>query len=329
MDERSARDLTDRWAELGLRLVPSVRLVDVPEGRPVEAVLEHTQGRQSFQVVHMSSLTESSLRASRLVGAADGRLLVLGPRVTERSARAFRLLGVNYLDAAGNAWVTFGGVHIDVRGRQRVAAGSTSERATRPGGGAVNLFSAKRAQVVFAILAWERLLSRPLRELAHAAGVSLGQAQQTRELLIRYGFLDERKQFLPGQRDRLLDQWANAYPTGLGAIETASPFSGEISGLDAGEHVVYVSGESAAPHLRHPETLTLYSDGLPVDLIRRRRWRRDTENPNILVRQTFWRAPDGEFPGLQAAPWPLVYADLLASGEARQRDAAEQVRAAS
>ncbi|WP_461514907.1 type IV toxin-antitoxin system AbiEi family antitoxin [Rathayibacter agropyri] len=65
----------------------------------------------------------------------------------------------------------------------------------------------------------------------------------------------------------------------------------------------------------------------PPPFARLNGWRSDRD-PNILVRQVFWSDP-GQQPGRQAiqkAPPLLVYADLLAAGEGRQRDAARSMR---
>ena len=72
------------------------------------------------------------------------RLFLLGPVVHPRSARDLRAAGIQFLDAAGNAYLNFDGVLIDVRGRKpdpRLAPYKrSSERST-------NLFTPRRAQV--------------------------------------------------------------------------------------------------------------------------------------------------------------------------------------
>jgi hypothetical protein len=233
--------------------------------------------------------------------------------------------GIDYVDAAGNASITFEGVHIDVRGRRPPRNATTYLSGPRRGG--VNLFSAKRAQVIFAILAWPHLLDGAVRGLATASGVSVGLAQQTIDLLEANGFLGGGKRLSPHQRGRLTDQWAAAYPTGLGAPARTRPLSGDISSVRTAGARMFISGESAVPELLRPETLTLYADGLPTEVIRANRWRLNEESPNIFLRDTFWQSPDGPTgPGLHSAPWPLVYADLLASNDSRQAEAAQQLR---
>lgn len=325
MDDQLAVALADRFDEYGLRFLEPVELAEIPDQSAIPLTLVHRQGQAEYHVGYADPLTLSSQSWVRPHYIENERLLLLGPRVTERSAEMFRQLGINYLDQAGNAFLTFDGVHFDVRGRR--ASGNVNASPFRQTRGGVNLFSTKRSQVIFALLSWPALLEGPVRKVAVTAGVSLGQAQITLELLIQYGFLDQRKQFLPGQRDRLLDQWAAAFPTGLGSASKTGRFSGESSRLDPGDSVVYISGEAAVPSFLRQETIVLYTDEFPTELIRTHRWRRDEEHPNIFLRRQFWQPPHATpGPGVYEAPFLLTYAELLASNDGRQQEAARSLR---
>ncbi|ROR73464.1 hypothetical protein EDD31_1845 [Bogoriella caseilytica] len=321
MDENQVRSFTDRFDELGIQ-VDLAELVERPNAR---VTLQHPTGQANYHVVYTEPLTLSEFAKEVLAVSPPSQLLLLGPRVTERTAEAFRQLDLNYLDQAGNAFITFGGVHIDVRGKRQSPLAQRTQVA-RPTRG-VNLFSVKRSQVIFAILAWPELLDGPIREIAGTAQVSLGQAQHTLDLLTQFRLLDERKRLGPHLQDRLLDQWAAAYPAALGSAIKTARFSGEWMGYEASDRALYLSGEAAVPELIRPETAIFYTHGLPTELIRSRRLRRNTERPNIFFREQFWRPPQatGE-PGVHTAPWPLIYADLLASGDSRQREVAQALR---
>lgn len=254
------------------------------------------------------------------VGDSDRPALVFTTFVSAKTGEAFRRAGIQYLDTVGNAWMTFGDVLIDVRGRPRP---HDAPARTQAGG---NLFSTSRAQVVFALLAWPQLWAATRRDVAHAAGVSLGQAHNTLTLLAEAGH--RRDEARPG-RAELLDLWAAAFPTGLATKLTLARYRGDIEpGLKAQfDDQVFVSGESAATDLLRPATLTLYVEDLDPKLAIMNRWRADGE-PNITIRRKFWLAPSSDSPlaGLRNAPWPLVYADLLASKDPRVRGAATQWR---
>jgi hypothetical protein len=326
MQPSLVQNLARRFGELGLRFAGEIDLSEIHENEAVHATLIHSQSRAPYVVAYSPSLTGSSMRWLAPHYSTNDRLLVLGPRVTERSAAIFRQAGINYVDQAGNTFIKFDGVHIDVRGRRHT--GTPSQDRERQGlvRGGTNLFSTKRSQVIFAVLSWPRLLDQSIRTLAYAAGASTGQTQETLELLEQYGFLDEGRRLLPARRSTLLDQWTAAYPTGLGAQSKAGRFSGEFSDLDAAETPLYIGGEAAVPELLRPEALVLYSDEFPEELIRRHRWKRTTDSPNIFLRHQFWSPAVRAANGVHRAPWLLTYAELMASQDSRQREAALHLR---
>jgi hypothetical protein len=237
--------------------------------------------------------------------------------VPDATGAAFRRAGVRYLDEAGNAWISFNSVLIDVRGRRRVGP---TKPAPRPLG---NLFSPGSAQVVFALLAWPALWRATRREVARAAGVSLGKSHDVLATLKTGGFGPDA---MHRPDEELLDLWAAAYPTGLARSLLLGTFHGsadQVRPID-GTDRLYVSGERAAADLLRPATLDVYVAELRPRLALVNRWRTDGP-PNIVVRRSFWQEPsdvrvpgDGPVP----APWPLVYADLLASTDPRVRAAA-------
>jgi hypothetical protein len=255
-------------------------------------------------------------------GEADLPTLVFATFVAPKTAETFRRAGVQYLDTVGNAWIKFGDVLIDVRGRSR-----PDGAAARSHVGAGNLFSTGRAQVVFALLAWPRLWEAPRREVAHAAGVSLGQAHNALTLLAESGYGSERAH---AHQTELLDLWAAAFPTGLAKKLTLATYRGDIGTVKkaSADDPVFVSGESAADELLRPATLTLYVRELDPRLPIVNKWRSDGP-ANIVVRRKFWHAPDSSdapLAGGRPAPWPLVYADLVNSDDPRARNVAKEWR---
>ena len=159
-------------------------------------------------------------------GEAGDPPLVFTTFVSARSADTFRRAGVQYLDTAGNAWVHFGDVLIDVRGRPRPER--TTGRPRRSG----NLFSTGRAQVIFALLTWPHLWDAPQRDLARAAGVSLGQAHNTLALLADAGYASAQRD---AARTDLLELWAAAFPTGLAQRLTLATYRGDIATVRGAE----------------------------------------------------------------------------------------------
>lgn len=283
------------------------------------ATLRLTRGRSAQTYALTFGLRARPREIYRSGG--DQRPFTYAPYIPKRSADLLRDIGAQYLDAAGNAWIQFGDVLIDVRGRPRPA---DAPRTPRSG----NLFSAGRAQVLMALLAWPHLWEAPQRDVAAAAGVSLGQAHNTLALLAEAEY--DRHRVRSG-RASLLDLWAAAFPAGLARRLRLATYRGdnptEPKPARRGDTLA-VSGETAVPDLLRPTTLTLYVTELDPRLAVVNRWRADGE-PNIVVRRRFWRDPSetgGVSTPIGIAPWPIVYADLLASRDPRARDAALEWR---
>lgn len=301
--------------KFGIRAKFGTTTVASPRTQRAEVRLARRGSAQDYTLLYDPAVTFADVVKTN---GADLPVLVFTTYASARTTDTFRRAGVQYLDTAGNAWITFGDVLVDVRGRPR------PDRATIPRRIAGNLFSAGRAQVVFALLAWPNLWHARRRDVAFAAGVSLGQAHNALTLLAEAGYDSEL--IRPGQTP-LLELWAAAFPTGLAANLTLATFQGNVDELKVAkpDDVAFVSGEKAASDLLRPATLTLYVGKLDPRLPIVNRWRTDAK-PNIVVRRAFWHAPDEDVPptGLAIAPWPLVYADLLASPDPRVRGAAKE-----
>ena len=316
--------LANHLEQYGLDIGGPHALRDLEWENPAHLRLTHPLGSQRFCAVLTDSPTLT--RVLQLEQPAGDPLLILAGSIHPRSAHELRSAGIQFLDGAGNAYVRFGGVLIDVRGRRPDPATVQDRRTVRPSAG---LFTPRRAQVIFSLLSWPELLESPVRTLAAAAKVSLGQAQSTLKLLDEQGFLNRRSKRLM-RREVLTERWADAYATGLGPKTMLQTFHGDPAHLDLVHHgVVYVGGEQSTPWITNPETATLYVEDLSPRMIFDNRWR--TDGPaNIMVHTVFWAPPDHEMqpPSSFPAPVPplLVYADLKAAGEPRQLEAAQHVR---
>lgn len=306
--------LSEQLRELSLdvEMGPTTAITPAVSSAPMR--LARGGGEQNYRLVHGSKL---GLTVLATVAPALEPTFLYTEFTSPRTMEALRGAQVQHLDMAGNAWIEFGDVLIDVRGRRRP---STDE--PRHVGSSENLFSARRVQVIFALLAWPRLWDASRRDLARAAGVSLGQAQGSVRLLEEAGYGPRR---MNAQQADLLSLWSAAYPSGLAKSLTLARYRGALGSLQKvnDEDSYFLSGESAVPELL-PASLTLYVSSLDPDLALANRWRSDGV-PNIVVRRQFWEAPaessnySGPLAGLRDAPWPLVYADLLSSDDPRAR----------
>jgi len=304
---------------------------DADDAHALDLTVELTRGgsRQVYAWELKRGATMATVGPERQRAAQDLAPLLGTALVSARSADSFRRAGIQYVDVAGNAWIQFGDVLVDVRGRR--PSGDLPPGPDTSGG---NLFSAARAQVGFALLQWPRLWKQSQRQVAQAAGVSLGQANNTLALLREAGFGPGGHR---GQSE-LLDLWVAAFPSGLARKLVLAKYRGSTDGVATvnAEDPLFLgallSGEAAADDLVHPATLTIYVDHLDPHLPVKNRWRSDGR-PNITVGRKFWTTPpdaahddDEPLVGLRTAPVVLVYADLMASDDPRVRSVAPDWR---
>jgi hypothetical protein len=262
-------------------------------------------------------------------GPAHGHALTVSRYVPEQVGRVWRDLDIHYVDSAGNMYLRSEGLLLDVRGRPRPATPRPADpdrllRAFRPSG----------LKVLFTLLAEPDLIAGPFREIASAAGVSLGTVHWIVKELEALGHVHPGP---PGRRlvrtRELLDRWAEAYAVNLAPQLALARFDSPDPEWwrDADDALLAEQaewgGETAAhrlnPELR-PGRAVLYSPSLPKRLAIDYRFFRTDGPGTIEVRQRFWHLP--EYPASLTTPTPLVYADLIATADPRLLEAAAQLR---
>lgn len=327
MHSAAERELLVRLEEYGMRPTRDGSLGALRPGERTLVTITHPKASSQYIVTYLPTMTLTELSRLGTPNDAPHPTLVVGEHISERSAAAYREAGVQFLDRDGNAYLDLGAVLIDVRGCRRKHRAVPSARARE-----TNLFSARRSQVIFAILVWRDLVNAPLRAIADASNVSIGQAQSTTKLLEETGYLRHATPRKLIRQDELIDRWTAAYPTGLGPTLHMHGFFGDIDRVRpiSADEPLYIGGESAVDELIHPTSLTLYTETFNTRLPALNRWRTDRE-PNIHLRRKFWTPPAPEHPthhvrGLARVPPLLIYADLIASDDSRQRDAARTLR---
>ncbi|MFD4402899.1 type IV toxin-antitoxin system AbiEi family antitoxin [Nocardia sp. NPDC058499] len=252
---------------------------------------------------------------------------MIAPYITNRTAGNFRDAGLDYVDQAGNAHLSFGPVLIDIRGRPRPTNDQSSAPENIPRATAANLFSARRMQVLFVLLAWPNAARMPVRTIADAAGTSVGITQSTLTTMRENDYLIGKNLH---RRDELIDLWTAAFRGTLLPRIRQNSFSGEIESRSLPPGYL-ISGESAVENIRRPHTLVVYAERFDAMVAVENGWRK-SDAPNIEIRRKFWselsETPSGPrkpFAG-SAAPPVLVYADLLTANEPRQAEVARTLR---
>ena len=181
-----------------------------------------------------------------------------------------------------------------------------------------------------ALLARPELAARPYREIARAAGVAHGTVGWVMAELPGLGYLAKvggRRRLIDGER--LLDRWTEAYARTLRPKLLLGRFRGDMAALHARtvewpEHLL-IGGEVAAARLtRHlrPGTATFYAEAIDPKVLLKLVLEADAEG-NIDFRRHFWDLPAEH---ARLTPTLLVYADLLAIGDARCLETAQLLR---
>ncbi len=267
-----------------------------------------------LRAVYVPQLTLSAVESGPSFDAE--RTLFVSGYVNAKTADALRRRGLQYVDSSGNMNLLNDEWLINIQGR-KAAPRIRPERYSSE-----NMFSPRRAQVVFALLTWPELMDAPLRDLSAASGVSLGLAHST------FFALKENHRMWPANpdgRQRLIDAWAAAFPSGLAPSLAIRGFRAEKFDMFFGDDIE-VSGEAAHSAGLRANRATVYVGELDDTLIMANRWRSDGPQ-NLFVRKKFWLAPwQSDLSGARDAPPLIVYGDLVASDDPRLQEAAARLR---
>jgi hypothetical protein len=250
--------------------------------------------------------------------------LLVAPYITAEMAEHCRKNGIEFLDTAGNAWLKAEGLRVFVVGRKRKAADMPAAK-----------FKANTAagmKVVFALLCRPELLNANYREIAKAAGVALGVVGG-----VFYGLLERRQLAGDGRQTprrfvaagRLVEEWVLNYPDRLRAKLAARRFAAAdtawwgqaLPGLPGALWGGEVAAEAIA-RCRRPGAGLLYLKGVPTALVAAKRLRAAADG-NLEIVEKFWNF-EGPAVGPTVPPL-LVYADLLATADPRNFEAAKLV----
>lgn len=249
--------------------------------------------------------------------------------VTPQLAEKLKAKNIPFLDTAGNVYLREANTFIYITGRKPKVI--PTERIIRA-------FRAKGLKVIFALLCRPDLVNAPYREIADKAGVALGTVTNIVKDLEQLGYLyrSKKKGRVLEKRQKLIKQWVEAYPLEL--RPQLKPQRFKVRQTDWWKTLQYeqwenfniwLGGEAAAAELTRyirPELITVY--GKPefnkfAQIIQPAR----DEHGNFELLEPFWNFEVENIDTEQRlCPPLLIYADLMATGNARQWDAAEIIR---
>ena len=290
-------------------------------GQPVDYAIEVK--RRLTPATHGAAI----MQLQHAAAATGHPTLLVTEHLTPPLASMLREHKQQFADAAGNVYLEAPGLLVYVTGRKPPLG------AMAPHAGKGHTMTGLK--VTFALLCDPELADAPQRSIAAAAGVALGampgvmaDLQQTGHLLV----LAKRRRL--NATKRLLDEWALAYARRLRAktlqatytvkdFDTWQQWQLDAPALWGGE-----PGANLLVQYLKPGVLTIYAEKLLPIFQAQHQMRKvrpmDADGRVLEWRKPFW----GTMP---AAAQPdavhpvLVYADLLATGDARCIETAQLV----
>lgn len=244
--------------------------------------------------------------------------------VTTQMADMLKEMDIPFIDTVGNAYIHEPPLFIFLKGNKPV-----DKYREKP---ITRAFQPTGLQLIFALLCNPGLENAPFREIAKTADVALGTVGWViRDLKQLGNLIDMRKRGrrLIRRKD-LLNRWVTAYPDQLRpkkllgrymATNTEWWKNAELEGFHA-----YWGGEIAATILTRylkPQIVTIYTREPLGELLLKNRIKKDL-NGDIEILEAFWRF-EYNWQHRNLVHPILIYADLLATGDARNIETAEIV----
>ena len=287
------------------------------DGQRVDALVRIGRGKTA---ITYAAEVKRGLRPATLgpilhqIDRLKGPTLLIADYVTPPMAETLKERGVAFLDAAGNGYIDQPPLFVWIKGERLLEKPGAGPRTGRA-------FQASGLKVLFALLCHPEWAERPYREIGRLAGVAHGTVGLVMAELPKLGFVGTitgRRRLL--QHDLLLKQWVEAYARTLRPKLALGRYRTDMNRwwteFDPQAYGLVIGGEPAAERLTRylrPETVTVYGARANPRFLLDFKMRADAEGP-VEVLKRFWNF-EGE--DAAVAPLPLVYADLLAIGDAR------------
>ncbi len=250
--------------------------------------------------------------------------ILIARYITPQIADELRKMNIPFMDTAGNAHINEPPLFIFLKGNKLIHDYHVNRptRTFRPAG----------LQVLFALLCNPGLENAPYREIAKKADVALGTVGWIIDDLRRLNYLIEtkiRKRKLT-QKEDLLNRWVTAYPEQLRPKMIMGFYTADNLGWWKNAEIeninVFWGGEVAAAWLTEylkPQKITIYANQPISRFLMRNKIKKDP-NGDIEILRVFWHF-EVDWHKKKVVPPLLIYADLLATGDARNIETARMI----
>ena len=250
--------------------------------------------------------------------------LIITDYVNPMMAERLKIMNMSFLDLAGNAYLNEPPVYVYVKGNRPI-----EEPYRKP---AARVFRPSGLKVLFALLCEPELVFKPYRAIAKTAGVALGTVARVITDLRELGYLMDVYKNSPGlvNKEKLIERWVATYPELLRPKLVLGRYSADNNKwwkqASVADLQAYWGGEVAAEKLTgylRPEKVTVYTRDKQGHLLLMNKLKKDPDG-DVEILEAFWQVkPDWSYHEL--APPLLIYADLMATGDPRNIEAAKMV----
>jgi hypothetical protein len=257
-----------------------------------------------------------------------GKGLIVTRYVTPQLADRMREIEIQFIDTAGNAYINEPPLFIFIKGNRAL----DKDRKDRP----TRAFQPTGLQVVFALLCNCNLAleNEPFRTIAQRANAALGTVGWVIRDLKQMGYLvdmGKRGRRLVRRKD-LLDRWVAAYPEQLRPKKLLGNYQADDIDWWENKEIenfgAFWGGEVAAAYLTKylkPKVVTIYAKE-PGRIVLTHRLRKKPDG-NVEILKIFWNFEHLRHTTLMdytdLVHPILIYADLMATGDARNIETAE------
>ena len=304
-----------------MKILDDEPLVEKPPDAVVQIVAPEGKIKKYYVEIKESIIQATLAYTAEQIRRFDKPALLITRYLTPPMAERLKALNVEFIDTAGNTYINNPPLFIYITGKKKtdVPAGVKVGRAFRPTG----------LKVVFALLCQPDLVKAPYREIVKLTKVAQGTVGWVIYDLKQQNYLIDRG--IHGRKlinmEKLIGVWVDMYTRELrpklhvGTYKTAK--QEWWKDIDRQKTNAFIGGETAAAVLTDylkPATITIYGPEEITPFLLKHHLQKDP-NGNVELYKKFW---DLDYPweheGL--APPLLIYADLIATGNDRNIDAA-------
>lgn len=278
-----------------------------------------------FEVEIKANLTHAMIgMIKQQLKAKKRKNIIITKYVTPQIADKLKDINIPFIDTAGNIYISEPNLFLFVKGnRTEMPNEKLQTRAFQPAG----------LQVIYTLLCNPKLANANYRKIAKVADVALGTVGWVMQDLKRMGLIIDMGRH--GRRlikkEKLLTKWVTTYPEQLrpkkliGKYDVIDPLFWKYKDLPLKANW---GGEVAAAKLNKylkPEIVTIYTNEEETlnKYIIENRIKKDPEG-KIEILKTFWEREQKK-PYQNLVHPILIYADLQATGDARNIETAEMI----